>query len=104
MRFAETIVHLVRNDLAETRRLTVFLKSKGISVVTFRTAAEYIKAGRDDRPTCLIPDLILPDTPGLEIQRSLCMTRRAEKGSALADGALKQSFCKRRCHQRTNRK
>ena len=67
----QAIVHIVSNDALETKRLTNFFASEGLDVFTFRTAAEYIKAGRDDRPTCLILDLILPDTPGLEIQRSL---------------------------------
>jgi FixJ family two-component response regulator len=71
MRFAQTIVHLVRNDLAGIKRLTEFFTSKGVNVATFRTAAEYMAARRDDRPTCLVLDLILPDIPGLEIQTSL---------------------------------
>src|SRR5277367_4756849 len=71
MRFVETIVHLVRKDAAGTKRLTEFFLSKGISVAAFKTANEYIAAGRDDRPSCLILDLILPDIHGLEIQRSL---------------------------------
>ena len=71
MRFAETIIHIVRNDLAGTKRLTEFLVSKGMSVAAFRTAAEYDAARRDDRPTCLILDLILSDINGLEMQRRL---------------------------------
>jgi FixJ family two-component response regulator len=75
MQFEETIVHIVRNDPAETKCLTEFFVSKGLNVVTFRTAAEYMAASRDDRPTCLILDLNLPDLHGLEIQ-----SRLADKG------------------------
>jgi FixJ family two-component response regulator len=71
MRFAETIVHLVRSDLAGTRRLTEFLVSKGIRVTAFRTASEYFASARDDRPTCLILDLALADSSGLEVQGRL---------------------------------
>jgi FixJ family two-component response regulator len=71
MQFTETIVHLLRNDFAGTKRLTEFFASKGVNVAAFRTATEYIAAGRDDRPTCLVLDLILPDIHGLEIQTSL---------------------------------
>jgi FixJ family two-component response regulator len=71
MRFTEAIVHLVRSDPVETTRLKEFFVSNGMSVATFRTAAEYIAAGRNDRPTCLILDLVLPDTNGLELQRRL---------------------------------
>jgi FixJ family two-component response regulator len=71
MRFAETIVHLVRKDFAGIKRLTEFFLSKGMSVAAFKTANEYIAAGRDDRPSCLILDLTLPDIHGLEVQRRL---------------------------------
>jgi FixJ family two-component response regulator len=71
MRFAETALHLVRNDLAGTKRLTEFFVSKGLSVAAFRTATQYIAAGRDERPTCLILDLLLPDIDGIEMQSRL---------------------------------
>ena len=71
MQFAETIVHLVRNDLGGTTRLTDFFLSKGIHVAAFSSAAEYVAARRDDRPACLILDLILPDIDGLEMQDRL---------------------------------
>ena len=71
MRFTETVLHLVRNDLAGTKRLTEFFVSKGLSVAAFRTAAQYIVAGRDERPTCLVLDLHLPDINGIDMQRSL---------------------------------
>jgi FixJ family two-component response regulator len=67
----ETIVHIVRNDPAGTKCLTEFLVSKGFSVVTFRTAAEYMAAPREQRPNCLILDLSLPHLDGLEIQSRL---------------------------------
>jgi FixJ family two-component response regulator len=71
MRFAQTIVHLVRSDLAGTKRLTEFFVSKGLNVAAFRTAAQYIAAGRDERPTCLVLDLLLPDINGIEMQKRL---------------------------------
>jgi len=71
MRFAEAVLHLVRNDLAGTKRITEFFVSKGLSVAAFKTAAQYIAAGRDERPTCLILDLLLPDINGIEVQRRL---------------------------------
>jgi FixJ family two-component response regulator len=70
-RFTEMIVHFVVNDPASAKTLAEFLMSKGMSVVTFKTAAEYLAAARDDRPACLILDLILPDGSGLELQSRL---------------------------------
>lgn len=71
MQFVETVVHMIRNDSAQTKAITKTFSSHGITVVSFRTAAEYIVAGRNDRPTCLILDLTLPDINGLEVQRRL---------------------------------
>jgi len=64
-------VHFIGSDPTSTAVLREFLASKGLSVVTFKTAAQYIAAARDGRPTCLILDLILPDADGLELQRRL---------------------------------
>jgi FixJ family two-component response regulator len=71
MQSEEPVVHIVSNDPIGTKRLTHFFQSKGLSVICFRTAAKYIAAQRDDRPTCLILDLIICDLDGLEIQRRL---------------------------------
>jgi len=71
MRFEEAIVHIVSDDPGGTKRLTKFLASKGLTVTTFANAAEYNVAQRDDRPACLILDLVLPDLDGLEVQKRL---------------------------------
>jgi FixJ family two-component response regulator len=71
MQFEEPIVHIVSSNPVGTKRLTKFFLSKGLNVACFRTAAAYIAAQRDQRPACLILDLILPDLDGLEIQRRL---------------------------------
>jgi FixJ family two-component response regulator len=71
MRFEEAIVHIVRNDTVETKNLKEFLESKGLSVITFGSAAEYMETQRGDKSTCLILDLILPDANGLELQCKL---------------------------------
>lgn len=71
MQFEDPIVHIVSNDPVGTNRLARVFLSKGLTVACFRTAAEYIAAQRDNRPTCLILDLVLPDLDGLEIQRRL---------------------------------
>ena len=70
MPLAETTVHLVRNDRG-TQQLADYFRLKGMSVASFRTAGEYMAAGRDDSPACLILDLILPDIGGLEMQSRL---------------------------------
>lgn len=67
----ETIVYVVNDDSVEVMELTRFLISSGIRVITFNSATEYIASKKDDRIACLILDLNLPDTNGLEVQRRL---------------------------------
>lgn len=71
MQIEESVVHIVSDDPIGTKRLLHFFQSKGLNVTCFRTAAKYIAAQRDARPTCLILDLILRDLDGLEIQSRL---------------------------------
>ena len=71
MRPEEAIVHIVSNDPAATKRLTEMFLSKGVNTACFETAAEYLEVERDDRPACLILDVILPDLDGLETQSRL---------------------------------
>src|SRR5262245_65332814 len=71
MQVARTTVHLVGNDLSKTEKLRDFFRSQGVGVASFTTAAEYIAAGRDDSPACVILDVILPDMDGLEMQQRL---------------------------------
>jgi FixJ family two-component response regulator len=71
MQFEGPIVHIVSNDPVGAKRLARFFLSKGLTAACFRTAAEYIPAQRDNRPACLILDLVLPDLDGLEIQSRL---------------------------------
>jgi FixJ family two-component response regulator len=71
MRPEKKTVNIVSNDPGGTNRLSSFFLSQGLSVACFGTAAEYIVSQRDDGPTCLILDLILPDADGLEFQCTL---------------------------------
>jgi FixJ family two-component response regulator len=86
VRFEETIVHIVRADPVGTKNLKEFFVSKGLSVVTFRSAAEYMSAQRDDRSTCLILDLILPDANGLDLQSRLASSGAPPVIFVTADG------------------
>ena len=61
-------VNIVNNDPVGRNRLSKFFLSQGFNVACFGTAAEYTVSKRDDKPTCLILDLILPDIDGLELQ------------------------------------
>ena len=66
-----TIVHVVCNDSERVANLTDIFSSHAISVKTFKTATEYMTNAEPDRIACVILDLNLPDTSGLEVQRIL---------------------------------
>jgi FixJ family two-component response regulator len=51
--------------------LSSLISSAGLDVAAFGSAAEFLEAEKPDAPACLVLDLELPDTSGLELQREL---------------------------------
>jgi FixJ family two-component response regulator len=51
--------------------LSSLISSAGLGVVAFGSAAEFLESEKPDSPGCLVLDLELPDTSGLELQREL---------------------------------
>jgi FixJ family two-component response regulator len=67
----EPIVFVVDDDYRIREALSSLLASVGLRVVTFASRAEFLESERPDSPACLVLDLELPDTNGLELQREL---------------------------------
>jgi FixJ family two-component response regulator len=65
------VAYLIDDDNAVRDALSGFLHASGVEVVSFGTAADYLKHPRTDAGACLILDLQLPDISGLELQRQL---------------------------------
>jgi FixJ family two-component response regulator len=65
------IVFVVDDDHRVREALSSLLASVGLQVVAFESAAEFLESEKPDSPTCLVLDLELPDTSGLELQREL---------------------------------
>ena len=65
------IVFVVDDDYRVREALSSLLASVGLQVVAFGSASEFLEAEKPDSPACLILDLELPDTSGLELQREL---------------------------------
>jgi FixJ family two-component response regulator len=65
------IAYLIDDDVAVREALTGFLHASGVEVISFGSAADYLKHQRTDASACLILDLRLPDISGLELQRKL---------------------------------
>ncbi len=67
----DPIVFVVDDDYRIREALSSLLASVGLRVVTFGSSAEFLESERPDSPACLVLDLELPDTNGLELQREL---------------------------------
>jgi FixJ family two-component response regulator len=74
MRSTGTVVYVVSSDLTKEQTLTELVRSHGVDVVSFNSAAAYVAARREDQIACLIVDLNLSDISGLEFQRRLAHT------------------------------
>jgi FixJ family two-component response regulator len=66
-----TIVFVVDDDSRIRESLHSLLSSAGFEVATFSSAAEFLDAERPDCPGCLVLDLKLPGTTGLDLQQQL---------------------------------
>jgi FixJ family two-component response regulator len=65
------IVFVVDDDHRVREALSSLIASVGLQVVAFGSAAEFLESEKPDAPACLLLDLELPDTSGLELQREL---------------------------------
>ena len=73
MKKINPIVFVVDDDIAVRDAIKNLLESVGIHVQTFGSGAEFLAKTRAEAPSCLILDVRLPGTSGLEFQRELTM-------------------------------
>jgi FixJ family two-component response regulator len=67
----EVIVHVVDDDDAIRIALSGLLRSVGYGIRSHATAVEFLKATLPDAPGCIVLDVRLPGTSGLELQAHL---------------------------------
>jgi FixJ family two-component response regulator len=65
------IVYVVDDDLSVRQALSSVIRSIGLRVETFASAAEFMLHSRSDSPSCLVLDVQLPDASGLDLLREL---------------------------------
>lgn len=65
------VVFVVDDDYRVREALISLISSTGLHVAAFGSAAEFLQSEKPDSPACLVLDLELPDTNGLELQREL---------------------------------
>jgi FixJ family two-component response regulator len=68
---SSTFVHVVDDDLSVCQSLGELLRSINYQVTLHGSAAEFLKAELPDVPSCLVLDVRLPHTSGLELQEYL---------------------------------
>src|ERR1700741_5374604 len=71
MKTGEPIVFVVDDDPSVRETLADLIASIGLSVLTFKSAREFLESRRPDAPACLVLDVRLPGLSGLELQREL---------------------------------
>ena len=71
MNQSDPIVFVVDDDASVREAVQRLIASVGLRVETFGSTREFLAAKRPDAPACLVLDVRLPDTSGLELQRDL---------------------------------
>jgi FixJ family two-component response regulator len=71
MKSERPIVYVVDDDFRVREALSSLISSAGFRVAVFNSASEFLESKMVDAPGCLILDLQLPDTSGLELQQQL---------------------------------
>ena len=71
MNSERSVIFVLDDDPSVREALSSLLRSVGLQVSLFASAAEFLQAKKPDSPGCLILDLQLPDINGLDLQREL---------------------------------
>jgi FixJ family two-component response regulator len=71
MKDSDAVVFVVDDDAAVREAVQRLIGSVGLRVQTFGSTREFLAAKRLESPACLVLDVRLPDSSGLELQREL---------------------------------
>ena len=67
----EPVVFVVDDDASVRRSTERLVRSLGLDVQTFASAREFLEGARVERPGCLVLDVQMPGSSGLDLQREL---------------------------------
>jgi FixJ family two-component response regulator len=65
------LVHVIDDDTSVQRAIVALMRSVGIEAKAYGSCAEFLSADLPDAPGCLLLDVRLPGTSGLEFQMQL---------------------------------
>jgi FixJ family two-component response regulator len=71
MNASNPTVFVIDDDASVRDSLGALIRSIGLNVQLFASAQEFLRATRPDAPSCLVLDVRLPETSGLDFQREL---------------------------------
>jgi FixJ family two-component response regulator len=67
----EPLVFVIDDDVSAREGIEDLLQSVGLRVMTFKSSQEFLRGTRPDAPGCIVLDVRLPGTSGLEFQKVL---------------------------------
>jgi FixJ family two-component response regulator len=86
------IVYLINDDISFPHSLSSLLRAAGYLVETFASAEEFLKCDRLEGDGCVVLELQLPETAGLDLQDALAGRRNRCRWSLLrAHGDISSS-------------
>ena len=71
MQTAEPIVYVIDDDEEIRSAMRTLMRSVGLNVETFACTKDFLLADRANVPSCLLLDVRMPETSGLDFQRLL---------------------------------
>jgi FixJ family two-component response regulator len=67
----QPVVFVIDDDVSACEGIEDLLQSVGLPVMSFGSAQEFLGGRRPDAPGCIVLDVRLPGTSGLELQKAL---------------------------------
>jgi RNA polymerase sigma factor (sigma-70 family) len=71
MSVEQPVIFVVDDDASAREGIEDLLQSVGLRVMTFKSPQEFLEGARPDAPGCIVLDVRLPGTSGLEFQKML---------------------------------
>jgi FixJ family two-component response regulator len=71
MSVEQPVIFVVDDDASAREGIEDLLQSVGLRVMTFKSPQEFLDGARPDAPGCIVLDVRLPGTSGLEFQKVL---------------------------------
>jgi FixJ family two-component response regulator len=71
MNVAESIVYVIDDDLSVRQALSSLIRSVGLRAETFASGQDFLGRARPDVPSCLVLDVQLPGSSGLDLPDEL---------------------------------